>query len=147
MGDTARESGHADRLRLLFICIENSCRSQMAEAFARWHGGARLEAHSAGSRPSGLVDPTALRVMAEVGHDLGSHRSKGVEELPSVVYDAVISMGCGDECPSVPASRRDEWDIPDPKEMPLDEFRRARDAIEARVLDLLAELGVQAGTP
>jgi protein-tyrosine-phosphatase len=126
--------------RLLFICFENSCRSQMAEAFARMHGVPGSEAYSAGSRPSGVVNPTAIAVMAEVGYDLGTHRSKPVEEVPSGSFDVVVSMGCGDDCPVVPARRREEWEIPDPKEMPLPEFREVRDRVEREVLRLVEGL-------
>ena len=135
--ETAEESGP---IRLLFICFENSCRSQMAEAFARAHGA---EAYSAGSRPSGVVNPTAIRVMAEVGYDLSTHRSKAVGEVPAVSFDVVVSMGCGDDCPFVPARRREEWEIPDPKEMPLPEFREVRDRIEREVSGLLESLGAR----
>ncbi len=127
-------------IRLLFICFENSCRSQMAEAFARAHGAQRAEAYSAGSRPSGVVNPTAIRVMAEVGYDLSTHRSKAVGEVPAGPFDVVVSMGCGDDCPFVPARRREEWEIPDPKEMPLPEFREVRDRIEREVSGLLERL-------
>jgi protein-tyrosine-phosphatase len=135
----AREQG--DPVRLLFICFENSCRSQMAEAFARAHGAPGTEAFSAGSRPSGVVNPTAILVMGEVGYDLASHRSKAVGEVPSGSFDVVVSMGCGDDCPVVPARRREEWEIPDPKEMPLAGFREVRDRIETEVSRLLESLG------
>lgn len=137
--DTVEEGGP---IRLLFICFENSCRSQMAEAFARTHGAPGSEAFSAGSRPSGVVNPTAIRVMAEVGYDLGTHRSKAVKDVPAGSFDVVVSMGCGDDCPVVPAHRREEWEIPDPKEMPLPEFREVRDRVESEVLELLESLGV-----
>lgn len=127
--------------RILFVCIQNSCRSQMAEGFARAHGGSGLEAFSAGSRPSGEVDATAIRLMRERGHDLSPHRSKSLDEIPAGSYDAVVSMGCGDACPWVPAQRRLEWDIPDPKGMPDRDFREVRDRIEAKVRDLLMEMG------
>ena len=128
-------------MRLLFICFENSCRSQIAEAFARAHGVPGTEACSAGSRPSGVVNPRAIRVMAEVGYDLSTHRSKAVGEVPAGSFDVVVSMGCGDDCPFVPARRREEWEIPDPKEMPLPEFREVRDRIEREVSGLLVSLG------
>ncbi len=130
-------------IRLLFICFENSCRSQMAEAFARAHGAQGAEAYSAGSRPSGVVNPTAIRVMAEAGYDLSTYRSKAVGEVPAGPFDVVVSMGCGDDCPFVPARRREEWEIPDPKEMPLPEFREVRDRIEREVSELLESLGAR----
>jgi len=130
--------------RVLFVCVENSNRSQMAEAFARLHGGGRVEAYSAGSRPSGRVNPRAVESMRERGYDLTTHRSKGLAEVPAEV-DVVVGMGCGDEgCPLVRARRREEWDIPDPKGLPPDEFRAVRDQIEEKVKALLAGLGLQA---
>ena len=128
------------RTRLLFVCIENSNRSQMAEAFARMIGGDRVEAYSAGSRPSGKVNPRAALSMKEVGYDLAAHRSKSLAEIPQVEYDVVVSMGCGDACPSVPARLREEWDIPDPRDMAPEKFREVRDTIRAKVEKLLKRL-------
>ncbi|HEX4047644.1 MAG TPA: arsenate reductase ArsC [Elusimicrobiota bacterium] len=126
--------------RILFVCVENSCRSQMAEGFARLHGAGRIQAFSAGSRPSGKVNGTAVALMKEKGVDLGLQSSKGLSELPPGRWDAVVTMGCGDACPSLPVARRLDWALPDPKLLPLDEFRGVRDEIEARVKTLLAEL-------
>jgi protein-tyrosine-phosphatase len=126
-------------LRVLFVCVENSNRSQMAEAFARRHGGERVEAHSAGSRPSGRVNPRAVEFMREVGYDLSSHRSKALDDITGE-FAAAITMGCGDACPLVKARRREDWAIPDPKELPAEQFREVRDLIETRVKKLLAEL-------
>jgi protein-tyrosine-phosphatase len=125
--------------RILFVCVENSCRSQIAEAFARLHGGGLVEAQSAGSRPSGRVHPGAVASMKRRGLDLATHRSKGLEEIHGG-FDAVVTMGCGDACPWVPARRRVDWDIPDPKGMPDAEFDAVRDEIERQVVGLLAEL-------
>lgn len=127
--------------RVLFVCVENSNRSQMAEAFARMHGGGVVEAYSAGSRPSGRVNPRAVEFMAERDYDLTAHRSKGLTDLFDGEFDAVIGMGCGDEgCPLVRAKRHEEWGIPDPKNMPPEEYRKVRDLIEATVKELLASL-------
>jgi protein-tyrosine-phosphatase len=126
--------------RLLFVCIENSNRSQMAEAFARMHGGPGVEALSAGSRPSGKVNPKAIEAMRELGYDLAAHASKSLDELPAVEFDAVVTMGCGDACPFVAAKRRIDWQIPDPRDMPPAEFRAVRDRIEREVRALLATL-------
>jgi protein-tyrosine-phosphatase len=121
--------------------VENSNRSQMAEAFARLHGAGRVEAYSAGSRPSGRVNPRAVALMAEVGYDLTRHRSKGLADLPAGEFDVVVGMGCGDEgCPLVKARRRQEWGIPDPKEMPPEQYREVRDLIEKKVKELLGSL-------
>jgi len=124
-------------LKILFVCVENSNRSQMAEAFAKIHGRGLVEAHSAGSRPSGKVNPKAIESMREVGYDLVQHRSKGLSEIPDTEYDYAITMGCGDECPFVRARQREDWNIPDPKEMSSDEFRSVRDLVEQRIKQLL----------
>jgi arsenate reductase len=126
--------------RVLFVCVENANRSQMAEAFAHIHGGGRVEAFSAGSRPSGRINPRAVEAMREVGYDLTRHRSRSLAEVPDVEYDVVVTMGCGDECPRVRARRREDWGIPDPKEMPPEQFRAVRDLIEQKVKALLAGL-------
>lgn len=126
--------------RLLFVCVENSCRSQIAEAFARIHGDAEVEIYSAGSRPSGKVNRKATESMREIGYDLTKHDSKSLEEIPNVEFDFVATMGCGDECPSVRAKRREDWQIPDPKDLPLDEFRETRELIEQKVKDVLSKL-------
>ena len=126
-------------MRVLFVCIENSCRSQIAEAFARMHGRG-VEAFSAGSRPSGAVNPRAIASMREIGYDLSTHESKSLEEIPPGPYDAVVSMGCGDACPSVAATRREDWDIPDPKDMGADDFRNVRFEIARKVDDLINSL-------
>jgi arsenate reductase (thioredoxin) len=124
--------------RVLFVCVENSNRSQMAEAFARIHGGDKVEAYSAGSRPSGQVNPKAIEAMNELGYDLSKHASKSLSDIPDVEYDLVATMGCGDECPFVRAKRHEDWDIPDPKDLQGDEFRRVRDLIGTKVKTALA---------
>lgn len=129
-----------ERQRVIFVCVENSNRSQMAEAFARLHGGERVEAHSAGSRPSGRINPRAIASMREVGYDLTRHGSKGLTDIPDADYDAAVTMGCGDECPLVRARLREDWGIPDPRAMPPEQFRAVRDLIESKVKDLLARL-------
>lgn len=128
------------RKRVLFVCVENANRSQMAEAFARLRGGDAVEAHSAGSRPSGRINPKAVRFMAELGYDLTAHRSKSLDEIAGLEFDAVVTMGCGDECPWVPAKRREDWALPDPRELDDDAYRAVRDEIDARVRALLASL-------
>ncbi|MCK7593741.1 arsenate reductase ArsC [Pseudomarimonas salicorniae] len=125
--------------RLLFVCVENSNRSQMAEAFARLHGGDTVDAQSAGSRPSGRINPKAQRFMAELGYDLGSHRSKSLDQVEGE-FDAVITMGCGDDCPWIPAARREDWALPDPRDMDDDGYRGVRDEIGRRVKALLESL-------
>jgi protein-tyrosine-phosphatase len=125
---------------VLFVCVENSNRSQMAEAFARIHGGDGVEACSAGSRPSGRVNPRAIEFMREIGYDLTTHTSKSLEQFNGQEVEVAVTMGCGDECPLVRAKRREEWQIPDPKEMPPERYREIRDLIEWKVKELLASL-------
>lgn len=124
-------------LRLLFVCVENSNRSQMAEAFARLHGGSRVEAYSAGSRPSGRINPKAISAMQELGYDLTTHASKGLDQFNGQDFDVAITMGCGDECPLVHARRKIDWQIPDPREMSPEQFREVRDLIGLKVQQLL----------
>lgn len=124
--------------RLLFVCVENSNRSQMAEAFARIHGSENVEAYSAGSQPSGEVNPKAIAAMREVGYDLARHRSKSLDEIPQVEYDFVATMGCGDACPFVRAKQREDWQIPDPKNLPAAGFNEVRDLIEQKVRNALS---------
>ena len=126
--------------RVLFVCIENSNRSQMAEAFAHMHGGDRVEAISSGSKPAGRVNPRAIEFMKERGYDLSTHASKSLAEIPPGEYEAAITMGCGDNCPMVHAKLREDWGIPDPKELPPEEFRAIRDLIESKVIELLARV-------
>jgi len=125
--------------RILFVCVENSNRSQMAEAFAHIHGGDDVEALSAGSKPSGQINPKAVRFMSELGYDLTRHASKALDTIEGE-FDAVITMGCGDNCPWVPAKRREDWALPDPKHMSDDDYRAVRDEISGRVRALLATL-------
>jgi len=126
--------------RILFVCVENSNRSQMAEAFARIHGAGKVEAHSSGSRPSGRVNPKAIEAMRELGYDLSTHASKGLDSFNGTRVDVAVTMGCGDECPLVLADRRVDWKIPDPRDMTPEQFRGVRDLIEAKVKELVAEL-------
>ena len=129
---------------VLFVCVENSNRSQMAEAFARIHGAGDVEAASAGSRPSGRVNPKAIEAMRELGYDLSEHASKGLDAFNGRPIDVAVTMGCGDECPLVVAGRREDWKIPDPRDMTPDQFRGVRDLIETKVRELLASLHDQA---
>lgn len=126
--------------RILFVCVENSNRSQMAEAFARIHGGANVEAFSAGSRPSGRINPKAVEAMRELGYDLTKHVSKGLDSFRGMRFDVSVTMGCGDECPATIADRIENWEIPDPKEMTAEQFRVVRDLLEEKVLALLASM-------
>ena len=127
--------------KLLFVCIENSNRSQMSQAFAKIHGGQNVEAYSAGSKPSGIVNPKAIAAMKELGYDLSTHDSKSLDEVKAFApFDAVVTMGCGDACPWMPAKKFVDWVIPDPKHMEPTEFNGVRDFIEERVKELLKEI-------
>ena len=126
--------------RVLFVCVENSCRSQMAEAFARLSFADRLEAASAGSQASGVINPKAIAAMAELGYDLTRHASKSLATLPDIEWDFVVTMGCGDSCPNLRARRRIDWQIPQPKDMAPAEFARVRDLVREHVAQLAQAL-------
>lgn len=130
---------------ILFVCVENSNRSQMAQAFATIHGGASINAFSAGSRPSGKINPKAIAAMKESGYDLTTHQSKSLDQIPKVEYEYAITMGCGDECPFVNAKHREDWNIPDPREMNESQFREVRDLIEQNVKGLLLRIVTSTG--
>ncbi len=125
---------------ILFVCIENSNRSQMAEAFAKIHGQGMVSAYSAGSRPSGKINPKAIEAMKMLGYDLGTHSSKSADDFRNTKLDYVITMGCGDECPFLPTKHREDWDIPDPKNLPMNEFISIRNLIEQKVKELLRKI-------
>ena len=127
--------------KILFVCIENSNRSQMSQAFAKIHGGDKIEAYSAGSKPSGIVNPKAIAAMKELGYDLTTHDSKSLDEVKAYApFDAVVTMGCGDTCPWMPAKKFIDWEIPDPKNMDSTAFNNVRALIENKVKQLLQEL-------
>lgn len=112
----------------------------MAEAFAKLHGKGRVIAFSAGSRPSGRINPKAVMAMNELGYDLSKHTSKGLVEFNGQEVDVAVTMGCGDECPLVLAKQRIDWQIPDPRDMSPEEFRQVRDLIELKVEEMLESL-------
>ena len=127
-------------LHILFVCIENSNRSQMAEAFAKMIGGKNIEAYSAGSFPSGKINPKAIAAMKEIGYDLSTHSSKSLEDVKQFApFDLVVTMGCGDACPWMPAKKFIDWDIPDPKKMNEEDFRKVRDLLKQKVQSLVSD--------
>ena len=127
--------------KILFVCIENSNRSQMSQAFAKILGGDNVEAYSAGSKPSGIVNPKAIAAMQDLGYDLSKHDSKSLDEVKAYApFDAVVTMGCGDACPWMPARKFIDWQIPDPKNMEPKEFNEVRDLIADKVRELLKEI-------
>ena len=126
---------------ILFVCIENSNRSQMSQAFAKMLGGPAIEAYSSGSRPSGKINPKAIAAMKELGYDLTKHHSKSLDEVKQFApFDAVVTMGCGDACPWMPSKKFIDWQIPDPKNMNEEDFKKVRDLISEKVKELLASL-------
>ena len=147
LASTARSSLASDATsmlpRVLFVCVENSCRSQMAEAHARMSGATRVEALSGGSRPSGVVNPRAVEVMAELDYDLAAHTSEGLDALPEGRFAAVVTMGCGDACPVYPGKRYLDWELADPAGKSVAEVRPVRDELERLIRGLLEELNVE----
>jgi len=126
--------------KVLFVCIENSNRSQMAEAFARLLDN-NIDAYSAGSKPSGKINAKAVASMKRVGYDLSTHVSKSLANVEKYApFDAVVTMGCGDACPWMPAKKFVDWNIPDPKNMDEQAFNQVRDHIREKVKDLLPSL-------
>jgi len=129
------------RKKILFVCVENSNRSQMSQAFAKLLGGEAVEAYSAGSKPSGFVNPKAIAAMSELGYDLSVHDSKSLDDVKQFApFDAVVTMGCGDACPWMPAKKFIDWDIPDPRNMSPEDFNKVRDIIGKKVKELLQTL-------
>jgi arsenate reductase len=127
--------------KILFVCVENSNRSQMSQAFAKILGGADVKAYSAGSKPSGRINQKAITAMKEHGYDLKTHRPKSLEEVKEYApFDVVVTMGCGDACPWMPAKQFIEWEIPDPREMNERDFLKVKDLIKEKVELLLASL-------
>jgi L-amino acid N-acyltransferase YncA/protein-tyrosine-phosphatase len=135
------EKNNMKKMKLLFVCIENSNRSQMSQAFAKIIGGDAVEAYSAGSKPSGIVNPKAIAAMKELGYDLSVHDSKSLDEVKAFApFDAVVTMGCGDACPWMPAKQFMDWQIPDPKHMEPEQFNEVRDFIKEKVAELIEQL-------
>jgi arsenate reductase len=125
-------------MRIVFACVGNSCRSQMAEGLMRARAGGRHEVFSAGTHPAGHVSRGAVDALAEWGIDISAHRPKRLDEVPADP-DLLITL-CEDRCPSVRAGRREYWPTPDPYGGSIDEFRAVRNGIAERVRDLLERL-------
>ena len=128
------------KIKVAFICVENARRSQMAEGFAEAFGKTKLEVYTAGSSPSSQIDPLVIEVMKEKGIDLSGKRPKSLNDLPPVEMDYLVTMGCEETCPAVPAKKIIEWNIPDPKGKLIDEIRKIRDMLEVKVKMLLEEV-------
>jgi protein-tyrosine-phosphatase len=130
-----------EKRRILFVCVENARRSQMAQGFAERLGKGKLEIFSAGSRPTSQIDPLIIEVMNEKGIDLSGKRPKSLNELPSMEMDYLVTMGCEETCPAVLARKIIEWEIPDPKGKSIEIFREVRNMIEDKVKALLKQVG------
>jgi arsenate reductase len=145
----ARTTGKMDRAKpqILFVCVHNAGRSQMAAAFATTLGRGAVEVLSAGSTPTGEINPTVFDAMKEVGIDLSEAFPKPLTDDFVRASDAVVTMGCGDACPIVTGKRYEDWVIDDPAGQPLGKVREIRDAIRERVRLLLKDLGVDVATP
>jgi arsenate reductase len=126
--------------KILFVCIENARRSQMAQGFAKAFGQGKVEVYSAGSHPSSQIDPLVIEVMKEKGIDLSDRRPKGLNDLPSIEMDYLVTMGCEETCPAVLAKKIIEWEIPDPKGKPIEFYREIRDIIKDKVKTFLEEI-------
>jgi arsenate reductase (thioredoxin) len=125
---------------VLFVCVHNAGRSQMAAALLDHHAAGRVTVRSAGSIPSDQVNPAVVAVMAEVGLDLSKEYPKPLTTDAVQAADVVITMGCGDACPIFPGQRYLDWDLPDPAGLPVEEVRPIRDEIDRRVRHLLTDL-------
>jgi arsenate reductase len=130
-----------DRPEILFACVHNAGRSQMAAALATLRSGGAVAVRSAGSDPADRVDPAVVEAMAELGVDLGAEAPKALTDEAVREADVVVTMGCGDACPVYPGKRYLDWDLPDPAGRDIESVRAIRDEIDRRVQALLAELG------
>lgn len=130
----------SDRPTVLFVCVHNAGRSQMAAGWLRHLAGDRVEVLSAGSAPAGTINPVAVEAMAEVGIDIASQQPKLLSDAAVRSSDVVITMGCGDACPFYPGKRYEDWKLDDPAGQGLDAVRPIRDEIRTRVEDLIASL-------
>ena len=124
-------------MKVLFACVENSCRSQIAEALAKSISPSKVDFYSAGSKPSGIINPTATKLLNSQEVYLTDHKSQNISEFVNVKIDYLILMGCGDQCPNLVANERVEWDIPDPKDMEEPEFLNVIEKIRGKVQKLI----------
>lgn len=129
-----------ERPEVLFLCVHNAGRSQMAAALLETYGGDRVVVHSAGSDPADTLNPAVVAAMAEVGIDITGERPRKLTDDMARAADVIVTMGCGDACPVYPGKRYVDWPVPDPAGRPIEEVRPIRDEIDAKVRALLAEL-------
>ena len=129
-----------EKLKIVFVCVENARRSQMAQGFAEAFGKGKVEVYSAGSRPTSAIDPLVIEVMKEKAIDLSGRQPKSLNDLPPLEMDCLVTMGCEETCPAVLSKKVLEWNIPDPKGKSINVFREVRDLIEGKVRSLLLEI-------
>ncbi len=125
--------------KVAFVCVHNSCRSQMAEGWAKHLGSDVLEAYSAGTENYPEVKPLAVKVMEEAGVDMSEHHPKLLSDIPAEV-DILITMGCNVECPFVPCNLREDWGLEDPSGGPIEGYRETRDIIKEKVIELIEKV-------
>jgi arsenate reductase (thioredoxin) len=130
----------AERPQVLFVCVHNAGRSQMAAAFLSQLGDGRIDVRSAGSTPAEEIHPVVVQAMEEVGIDLSAERPKRIDDDVVRASDVVITMGCGDACPIYPGKRYEDWQVEDPSGRSLEEVRGIRDDLERRVSELVSDL-------
>ena len=130
----------SERPQVLFVCVHNAGRSQMAAAFLSRIGDGRIDVRSAGSTPAEEIHPVVVQAMEEVGIDLSAERPKRIDDEVVRASDVVITMGCGDACPIYPGKRYEDWQVEDPSGRSLEEVRGIRDDIERRIAELAADL-------
>ena len=135
----------SDRPSVLFVCVHNAGRSQMAAGFLQHLAAGRIEVRSAGSMPGHQVNPTAVEAMAEVGIDIAGEQPKKLSDEAVLASDVVITMGCGDECPYFPGKRYEDWVLDDPAGQDIAFVRRVRDDIRGRVQALVESLSPDDG--
>jgi arsenate reductase len=131
-----------ERPEILFVCVQNAGRSQMAAALLERLAGNEVRVRSAGTRPAREINPRVVEVMQEVGIDLANRRPRSLQDGLVREAEVVVTMGCGDECPVYPGKRYEDWELPDPAGKSLEEVREIRDSIERRVQALRASLQV-----
>ncbi|MFZ5870294.1 MAG: arsenate reductase ArsC [Actinomycetota bacterium] len=140
--DLAHARGQSGRAvpKVVFLCVHNAGRSQMAAALLEHHAAGRVDVRSAGSQPAGELNPSAVAALAEIGIDLRTAYPKPITDEVIRAADVVVTMGCGDSCPVVAGTRYLDWDLPDPADLPLEAVRPIRDQLDERVRGLLEEL-------
>jgi arsenate reductase (thioredoxin) len=139
---TESEASAKDVPEVLFVCVQNAGRSQMAAALLAERGAGRVRVRSAGSAPAERIHPPVVEALAELGIDVSHEFPKRLADESVRAADAVVTMGCGDACPIYPGKRYEDWEVEDPAGKPLETVRRIRDEIDARVQKLIADLGV-----